>query len=297
MDRIVGRDRFVSTSGSGYELVRRPLGNGHVECTVRELVTWHHAGELTEEAYQQYLEAREANAEERRQANLERAAKRAKTRVRHLCKAAGVDTLLTLTYRANMTCWATLKRHMKEFNRRMARLIPGWFYVAAFERQARGAWHVHMAVHRVPNMLKHACGVKVKSYSVIRSVWHAVVGELGGNADLQPSKRMRAPSRIAAYLSKYMTKAFADGDAWSNRFSSSKGLSVPKPQRIRFVGWSMPDVLQAVFDDLDSVGYQCSEQLSVRLSHFKDACWFILDTNIPMREPSWAEASSSAYWG
>ncbi|WP_326999025.1 rolling circle replication-associated protein [Comamonas testosteroni] len=202
MDRIVGRDRFVSTSGGGYELVRRPLGNGHVECTVRELVTWHHAGELTEEAYQQYLEAREANAEERRQANLERAAKRAKTRVRHLCKAAGVDTLLTLTYRANMTCWATLKRHMKEFNRRMARLIPGWFYVAAFERQARGAWHVHMAVHRVPNMLKHACGVKVKSYSVIRSVWHAVVGELGGNADLQPSKRMRAPSRIAAYLSK-----------------------------------------------------------------------------------------------
>ena len=138
MDRIVGRDRLVSTSGGGYELVRRPLGNGHVECTVRELVTWHHAGELTDEAYQQYLEAREANAEERHQANLERAAKRAKTRVRHLCKAAGVDTLLTLTYRENMTDWGLLKRHVKEFNRRMARIIPGCFYVAAYERQARG---------------------------------------------------------------------------------------------------------------------------------------------------------------
>lgn len=89
MERIVGRDRLVSTSGGGYELVRRPLGNGHVECTVRELVTWHHARELTEDAYQQYLEAREANAEERHQANLERSAKRAKTRVRQSVQGGG----------------------------------------------------------------------------------------------------------------------------------------------------------------------------------------------------------------
>lgn len=298
MERIVGRDRLVGTAGGGFELVRRVLGNGHVECVVRPLVTWTVAGELTDEAYALYQESREIHAEERRQANLERAAHRAKRRVRHLCKAAGVDTLLTLTYQANMTDWALLKRHVKEFNRRMSRLIPGWFYVAGYERQERGAWHVHMAVHRVPKMLEHARGVKVKSYSVIRAVWRSVVGELGGNVDLQASKRMRAPSRIASYLSKYMTKAFADGDAWSNRFSSSKGITVPKPQRMRFVGWNMADVLTAVLDDLDlACGYRHSDQLQWHLSRFRDSCWFILDTNITAwREPSDAELDRGGYW-
>ncbi|WP_155895548.1 hypothetical protein [Comamonas aquatica] len=277
MERIVGRDRLVGTAGGGYEYVRRSLGNGHFEGVVRPLVTWHVAGELSDEAYALYLEARDANAEERRQANLERAANRAKVRVRHLCKAAGVDTLLTLTYQENMTDWDVLKRHVKEFNRRMARLIPGWFYVAAYERQQRGAWHVHMAVHRVPKELPHARGVKVKSYSVIRAIWRAIVGDLGGNVDLQASKRARAPSRIASYLSKYMTKAFAEGDAWSNRFSSSKGVSVPKPQRVRFVGYSMVEMIALAYDDIP---FEHSQQLNCRYERFGDRFWYVLDTNI-----------------
>lgn len=298
MERIVGRDRLVSTTGGGYELVRRPLGNGHAEYVVRPLVTWHVEGELSDQAYADYLQQREATADERKEKNLERAALRAKQRVRHLCKAAGVDTLLTLTYRANMTDWVLLKRHVKEFNRRMARLIPGWLYVAAYERQQRGAWHVHMAVHRVPRTLEHARGVKVKSYSVIRAVWRAVVGDLDGNVDLQASKRMRAPSRIASYLSKYMVKAFADGDAWSNRFSSSKSITVPAPQRIRFVGWSFTDVCIAVFDDMPA---HDSSQLVWKLSRRgaprgEEGCWFILDTNIPVREPDFGDLSEGAYW-
>ncbi|GKS98313.1 hypothetical protein AVKW3434_03015 [Acidovorax sp. SUPP3434] len=285
MERIVGRDRLVSTTGGGFDLVCRPLGNGHSEYVIRPLVTWHVEGELSDQAYADYLAEREATAEERREANLERAALRAKQRVRHLCKAAGVDTLLTLTYRENMTDWATLKRHVKEFNRRMARVIPGWFYVAAFERQKRGAWHVHMAVHRIPRTIDHACGVKVKSYSVIRAVWHSVVGDLGGNVDLQAGIRMRAPSRIASYLSKYMVKAFAEGDAWSNRFSSSKNITVPKPVRLRFVGYSFADVVGLVFDELGD--YACT-QLTWKLTKRgvlpdEAGCWFILDTNIPSR--------------
>ncbi len=293
MERIVGRDRLVGTTGGGYELVCRPLGGGHSEYVVRPLVTWHIEGELSDLAYADYQAEVEATAPERKQANLERSAHRAKTRVRHLCKAAGVDTMLTLTYRENMTDWATLKRHVKEFNRRMAKVIPGWFYVAAYERQQRGAWHVHMAVHRVPRMITHALGCKVKSYSVIRAVWRAVVGDLGGNADLQASKRLRAPSRIASYLSKYMVKAFADGDAWSNRFSSSKGVTVPKPVRIRFAGWKLTDVMMVVFDELPD---HHSDQLNWRLNQYKDGCWFILDTNIVPRDPSWDALDKGGYW-
>lgn len=291
MERIVGRDRLVGTVGGGYELVRRPLGNGHYEGVVRPLVTWHVAGELSDVAYELYLEAREASEAERKQANLERAANRAKTRVRHLCKAAGVDTMLTLTYRENMTDWALLKKHVKEFNRRMTRLIPGWFYVAAYERQQRGALHVHMAVHRLQPTMQHARGVKVKSYSVVQAVWRGVVGELGGCAHIKPRKCRRAPSRIASYLSKYMTKAFADGDAWSNRFSSSKGVAVPKPERIRFVGYSMVDMITLAYADMP---YGHSQQLNCRYDRFGDRFWYVLDTNIlESWRPSWAEAAAA----
>lgn len=282
MERIVGRDILRCHVGGGFDLVRRDLGNGHREYRMAPIKTWEHVDVLSDQAYADRLACMEATKDERKQANLERAAKRATTRVRHLCKAAGVDTLLTLTYGQNMCDWATLKRHMKEFNRRMEKLIPGWFYVAAFERQKRGAWHAHMAVHRLPAELAAKGGAKVKSFNVIRAVWRAVTGEHGGNIDVQARKRNsgRAPSKIAAYLSKYMTKAFAEGDPWSNRFSASKGVSIPKPERIRFVGYSMVDVAIAVFDDLPDY---LSDQLSWRLNRWKDGMSWILDTNIQSR--------------
>lgn len=283
MERIVGRDILRCHVGGGYELVRRPLGNGHLEYRVAPLKTWEHVGELSDIAYEHRLECMQATEAERKAANLERAAKRAKIRVRHLCKAAGIDTLLTLTYAENMTDWALLKRHMKEFNRRMAKLIPGWFYVAAFERQKRGAWHAHMAVHRLPPELEAKNGVKVKSFNVIRAVWRAVTGELGGNIDVQSRKRnsKRAPSKIASYLSKYMTKAFAEGEPWSNRFSSSRGVTVPKPERMRFTGYSLLDMAKVVFDDLpDCAG----EQLQWGLNRWKDGFWWVIDLNV---KPRW----------
>jgi len=279
MERIVGRDILRCHVGGGYELVKRNLGNGHFEHRVVPLKTWEHVGELSDIAYEHRLECMEATKEERKQANLERAANRAKMRVRHLCKAGGIDTLLTLTYAENMTDWETLKRHMKEFNRRMAKLIPGWFYVAAFERQQRGAWHAHMAVHRLPPVLEARNGVKVKSFNVIRAVWRAVTGELGGNIDVQSRKRnsKRAPSKIAAYLSKYMTKAFAEGEPWSNRFSSSRGVTIPKPECIRFLGYSLLDMARVVFDDLpDCAG----RQLEWGLNRWNDGFWWVIDLNI-----------------
>lgn len=165
----------------------------------------------------------------------------------------------------------------------MRELIPGWFYVAAFERQERGAWHAHMAVHRLPAELSTKAGVKVKSYNVIRAVWRAVTGELGGNIDVQARKRnsRRAPSKIAAYLSKYMTKAFAEGDPWSNRFSCSRGVTVPSPELIRFVGYSFSEVATIVFDDMPAFW---SDQLAWGLNKWKDSLWWILDTNIKPRD-------------
>jgi hypothetical protein len=286
MYRIVGRDLLRCHVGGGHELVKRDLGNGHVECRVVPLKTWEFVSELSDEAYAARLQCMEATKEERERANRERACKRAKQRVRHLCKARGYDTMVTLTYAANMTDRELLGRHLQEFHRRMGKLIPGWSYVAAYERQKRGAWHVHMAVHRLPRDLPSRSGVIVKSWNVIRAVWRSITGELGGNVDVQARKRnsRRAPSKIAAYLSKYMTKDFAEGELWSNRFSASKfktGEGIPPAERIRFVGYDLFEVARVVFDDLPSY---VSEQLWWGLGRYKDTLWWILDLNIRPRE-------------
>jgi len=283
MDRIVGRDLLRGHIGGGYDVIRCALGNGHFEYRVEPIVTWELVGQLSDQAYTDRLACVEANAEERKRSNLERAARRATKRVRHLCKAGGVDTLLTLTYAANMQNREVLQRHVKQFNRRMARLIPGWFYVAAYERQKRGAWHVHMAIHRLPRELPTRGGVKVRSFNVVRAVWRSVTGDLGGNVDVQSRKRnsQRAPSRIAGYLSKYMMKAFEEGDSWSNRFSASRTVKVPKAERIRFVGYTFSEVAMAVFDDLPPYS---TEQLLWGMNRWRDSLWWILDLNLKRRE-------------
>lgn len=184
MRRIIGRDVYEGKySPDEFEVVYHDLGNGHHEASIAKVVVWEHTNTMTEECYAMALEqwAKEDTPEaraEKEAANAERAARRAKTKVRRMCKVMGVDALLTLTYRANQTDLKLCKAHMKEFVRRVRRVIPGFVYVAAFEQQERGAWHVHMAIHKLPFKLAWE-GVKVNSYSVVRAIWRRVVGDLG----------------------------------------------------------------------------------------------------------------------
>lgn len=191
MQRIIGYDVYEGKPGPEFKMAIHDLGHGHKEVSITRSIWWDHTCTMTEEAYQMYQAScmLHADDEARLQANLERSARRAKTQCRRLVKVMGLDALLTLTYQANMQDLAQCKVHLKEFVRRMRRLIPGFSYVAAFERQKRGAWHIHIAIHALPMRLDWA-GVKVKSYGVARAVWRSVVGDLGGT--INQSKRKRS---------------------------------------------------------------------------------------------------------
>lgn len=162
--------------------------------------------------------------------NRGRSAKRAKTKVRRLVKAKNLDTMLTLTYRENMTDRSRMARDFDVFVKRLRRALPSFEYVCVFERQKRGAWHAHLAVQRVQShyLVK---GVLVKSYDLLRAVWRAVVGE--GNVDVSRSIRhgQRKPGKLAAYLSKYISKGFEDGQE-GNSYRAS-GAALPKPVVMR----------------------------------------------------------------
>lgn len=202
------------------------LGHGQVEVVVTRGDRFH---ETSPFAGQRWVGKSEA---EREADNVDRAARRAKSEVRRRCKFMGLEEMLTLTYKANQTDEALCKRHMDLFIKRLRKLIPDFRYVAAFERQERGAWHVHMAVHRVQSHFMQA-GVRVKSYNLIRAIWRSVVGDLGGNIDV--SKRQKSArktvAQLAAYLSKYMTKAYAEGEQHSKRWTASRA-KLPEASRM-----------------------------------------------------------------
>lgn len=247
-----------------YTVTYHSLGHGHREASVMPVLEWKESCILDPQSIngQIALGLRDRDpeeVEEKRQAARLKSAKRAKTKVRRLCKVQGLDVLMTLTYRSNQTDLDLCKRHLELFRKRLGRVFDAaglgrFLFVAAFETQVRGAWHVHMATRRIPPVLPVG-GCRVKSFDAVRAVWRAVVGDLGGNVDIGgKAKRrghrgtfsQRSPAKCAAYLSKYMLK---DWEGWPDgvrRFHASQG-GVPVPTRVEVVAENFGDLIAMVY--------------------------------------------------
>lgn len=256
MRRIIDGVLFESKPSDLVRLRAHEI-SGHTEISAVRLQRWEEVefpvwwseGEKQRELARiaEQMAADSGTDEEKRERAVIRAARRAKTRVRHCCKAIGADLLMTLTYQVNQQDLARCKAHLKEFVRRVYRVWPEFRAVAGFEQQKRGAWHVHLACARLPAALTRN-GIKVKSFDLLRSIWRSVVGTDGGNVDVQRKKRnsRKSPARIAAYLSKYVTKNFADGEKWSNRWTSYGAIPGAKPIDLGL--WSnMVDAMAAAY--------------------------------------------------
>jgi hypothetical protein len=194
------------------------LGHGQKEVLISRSDRW---AETPEWAYASKTQ------KEKDESNSERSARRAKSEIRRKCKYLALDSMITLTYKVNMLDEDTCKKHLHSFIERLKKVVNGFAYIAAFERQTRGAWHIHIACHRIQSHFMQS-GVRVKSFDLLRSIWRSVVGEFGGNADLQNRKKRSRKSiaQLAAYISKYVSKSF---DAvgvdrlWKKRYTSSRG--------------------------------------------------------------------------
>lgn len=254
---FIGNDVYYRNPTDKQRLKANDLGNGHIELIAQRVYEYEqlemddHAKRSLIQMFTEPLEEPTAQEIADREAlSLKMSARRAKTRVRRLCKVMGADTLLTFTYRANVTDLALCKRHLKEFVRRLYRTIPDFRGVAAFEQQERGAWHVHMAVDRMPASLK-IDGVKVKSFDLLRRVWRSVTQEHGGTVNVKHDKRsggaLRSAARIASYISKYITKAFEEGAKWSNRWTKFGDVEVPKAVDLGTYN-NMLDAVRAAYD-------------------------------------------------
>ena len=276
MLRIV--DGFVyegKPSPDRFRVTLRDLGHGHREASVNRCVDWVEGWPLDPDSRAARVlrgEIEDPDAEEKRESNIRRAARRAKSKIRQRCKAQGLDSLLTLTYRGNQTDRALCEVHLKAFLRRLRAAIPGFAYVAFFEPQKRGAWHVHMAVRKLPLKLAAVNGVQVKSFNVVRAIWRSVVGEFGGNIDLGRWKgnARKSAAKCAAYISKYCLKAYADGDLGSKRYRASS-VELPPAESVQLQAASLAELIDLVVSWVGEAGRVLATSW---LSSFKD-CYFV----------------------
>lgn len=270
MERIVtlpGGERKVfkgHVHPDAWQVYTREI-NGHREVSFKNLVTWEETEDTPPMLWDDYLETfdgeeraereamREREAEERREKARQKNAQRAKSACRLFIKGAGLNELLTLTYRENQPDRALCKKHFKEWVRRMKKALGGAFvYVASFERQERGSMHVHCATHKLPKMATHK-GVKIAAWRLGTAIWRDIVGKDNGMCFVGGKKGSKRPkslsiAKLAAYVSKYIMKDYADAPLESNRYSRSDSLELPKARRDVITGMCLREMIDLVFE-------------------------------------------------
>lgn len=259
--------------------------NGHREISARNTIDWEEVPYkpvvdlFPDQPSLQQIQ----DAEDRRLLNLKRAASRAQTMCRRVIKAEGFNEMLTLTYREKQSDRELCKVHFKEWYRRMKRALGSFRFCASFEKQSRGAMHVHIATNKLPQHADYK-GVKIKAWQLGTRIWRDIVGAdnglcfVGGKSKFgAPRKQAFSLGKMAAYVSKYIMKDFEDSPEESNRYSRSNGTALPKPKTMYFDNLSMMEILGLVFE--------CGEG-DVIVSHRVDAergsYWLCTEPVIPL---------------
>ena len=215
--------------------VSQKCKNGHSELSFKPLVEWVESDSPAPLPFDEYvqqfdgekladrLKERELELLERREKQREKNAQRAKAACRWVIKSQGLNEMLTLTYRENQLDRDLCKKHFKEWVRRMKAALGGQFvYCASFERQDRGAMHVHIACHKLPShgTIKNA---KVKAFDLGTRIWRSIVGAdnglcyVGAKGKNGKKRRNLTIAKLAAYVSKYIMKDYHESPLEQNR--------------------------------------------------------------------------------
>ena len=225
-----------ASRASKLRMKAREWPNGH-----REVTVWRQNPDLEkhlEMAIERDCKAHAPRGSGDREASTQASVRRAKQRVRLLCKSMIVNSLWTLTYRVNVTDRELVLKHLDAFRRRTEKVIGDWRYIAVLEKQDRGAYHIHLATHALPKTLDRD-GHKTKSWDVMRAIWRRITGALGGNFDeskrqsrwSKVRKPIRGAGNIARYIAGYVAKDMAESPLNRKRYSRSTGVDVPDAYR------------------------------------------------------------------
>lgn len=228
----VSEEALDRSKAPRYRLKVRDFKNGHAEAVVT--TEYPDPQKTLERVIKRDLRALAWKNPYGRDENIQRAVRRAKQEVRLKCKAMAVNSLWTLTFRQNVVDREVALKCLDAFRRRVVKVLGDWRYIAALEKQDRGAWHIHLATHALPAYIKQG-GVKVKSWDVMRAIWRSCAGDRGGNFDEAKrgkrwsgrDKAIRGVGAIARYIAGYVAKEMQESDLGRKRYSGSKDIDVP----------------------------------------------------------------------
>jgi hypothetical protein len=156
--------------------------------------------------------------------------------------AIKADRMLTLTQRGRIATRDAAQRYAADFVRRVKRWYPQFICVYVIEAHKIDGFHVHMAINRFYHLDR------------LRLAWHRVLtgrpltailrGEDSpGNIQLGEVRRSQ---KMVRYMTKYITKTFADEVApGSRRFFASEQILLPIPKVFRMPTLCGAEVYQA----------------------------------------------------
>ena len=292
MYRIVGQQIINGKKTGGVLLSGKRLDNawdvsvfevnGHRELSVRQYIEWSEVGDWREHRdacgnLVDDIPLTEEQIEEYRLHKLKKAAQRAKTACRRLIKLGDYREMLTGTYRENQTDRELFLQHMRKFIDAVQYVLPKFRYVVSFEQQERGAWHFHMATNKLPRFVRYK-GEKIEGWLLPTLIWRKIVGDdnglvfVGGKPRWGSSRRRnQSIAKIAAYVSKYITKDYELAQPGTKRYWASRmdEASMPKPKRETIFGVTMDELIRRAFET-KAPG---SLIVSHRIGHFQDSYW------------------------
>jgi hypothetical protein len=260
--------------------------NGHRELSARPVVEWDVVCDYEDRhklpCFDIEVPLTEEEIAERADRSLKKAAQRAQTKCRRLIKACDFREMLTGTYRENQTDLELFKRHLTAFIDAMQYVLPKWRYCLSFEKQERGAYHFHCATNKLPRFVRYK-GKKIEGWTLPTAVWRGIVGEdnglvfVGGKPRWGTTRRRNnSIAKIAAYVSKYIMKDYADAPMGSKRYWSSRAPEWQKPTRLRLDNTSLRELVEVCFEL--PPGHSI---VSHRIGHWGDTYWLCTEPGEP----------------
>jgi len=155
--------------------------------------------------------------------NRENVIKRAKTAIRRKAMHNKLNYMVTGTTRENIGDRAKFGAMVSEWERRVKHFLPGWETIIVLEKQKRGAYHFHAAVHGWQRL------------TLLRTLWWQIVGGQG-----EGTIHVHAPPgghegnsqwdivRLARYLCKYLEKAVGEDHVFDKKtYWHTRGIDNP----------------------------------------------------------------------
>lgn len=208
--------------------------------------------------------------------NAYRAARRAKRKVRWLCKWIAADRLLTFTSRNLLSSLDETLTAWRRFTRLYRRIVgdESWGYVAAIERHKSGYYHLHVAISGWFHL------------GQAHRLWQIALGGQGhergssvrGTIDLDKrGKGKAAPWKIAKYISKYMTKEFAESAHLGRKRYWASESELPQARRLWLTSATRDEAfgeaLQLLALDSGGIG-EAARHGQVFLAESGDLAWW-----------------------